>query len=96
MEPQTMTTMNRTREGVAPCPAGGAAPAPAADWPRQRDADRILLAADRTRERHAAILDLAAEGFSEQPSPNCVRAAARRLCAAIAALADEIAEGRAA
>lgn len=60
------------------------------------DAERILLAARRTTERHHAILDLVAEGFAEQPSANCVRAAGRRLCANIVALADSIAKGRAA
>lgn len=91
-----MTTQNGAREGAVPRPTTGAVPARVASWPSQRDADRILLAAQRTTERHHAILDLAAEGFEEQPTANCVRAAGRRLCAAITALADEVAEKRAA
>lgn len=64
--------------------------------PDGSDRERILHAACRTRERHAAILDLAAEGFREQPSANCILAASRRLCGDIATLADALAKGRAA
>lgn len=58
------------------------------------DAERILHAAQRTRERQDAILDLAAEGFWEQPSTNCVLAASRRLCAAITSLANDVAKAK--
>lgn len=76
-----MNSINDAPPGVGRHPGAG-------------DADRILHAAQRTGERFDAILDLAAEGFREQPSANCVHAAGRRLCAAIASVADDVAKAK--
>lgn len=46
---------------------------------------------DETRTRFLTVLGGAREILDDQPSPRTVRAAGRRLCAAITLLADDVA-----
>ncbi|MGW2256102.1 hypothetical protein ACWCXH_39090 [Kitasatospora sp. NPDC001660] len=70
--------------------AEAANPRPAGAWPIPRSQQVRTARTDETRVRFHVVLDTARAMLEEQPSERTVRSTARRLCAAVTLLADEI------
>lgn len=63
-------------------------------WPDLPATDELRARLRREQARRAAVLGSIRAELEEEPSPNLVRACARRWCADITALADSITRAR--
>lgn len=70
--------------------ADAASPRPVGAWPVPRSQQVQTACTDETCVRFHVVLDTVRAMLEEQPSERTVRSTARRICAAVTLLADEI------